>query len=129
MDSTWFYTLVKKVDLSLLESESAMYIPLFLIAGICICAYLYFSWKISRAAIRSIAENRPVQLAGSKRAYIFATIGLSSVGTLFFYLGLVSLANAPIQPFCVVTVLIATLVMGVSSAYGLKYVRFTDDSI
>ena len=105
-----------------------MYIPLFLLAGICGFAYLYFSWKISRAAIRSIAESWPVQLAGSKRGYLFATIGLSSVGTLFFYLGLVSLADAPLQPFCIVAMLIATLVMGVSSAYGLKYVTFKDDS-
>lgn len=105
-----------------------MYIPLFLVAAICGLAYIYLSWKISRAAIRSIAESRPIQMAGSKRTYLVSTVGLSFIGALALYLGLISLAGAPVQSFCVVTVLVAALIMGTSSAYGLRYIKFKDDN-
>lgn len=105
----------------------AMYILFFLAATVCGVAYLYLSWRVSDAAIRSVARKEPVCFPGTRRGFLVATTSLSFAGSLFLYLGLIHLAGAPVQPFCLVGVLAVTLVVGVVNKSNVKYVEFESD--
>jgi hypothetical protein len=101
-----------------------MHFLFFSIAVVAGIGYLVLEWRISDRALRSISRQEPVRLPGKKWNYLAATAGLSFLSALSFYLGLVTLFDAPIQLVCIASVVTVTLVSIVVNANSLKYVKF-----